>query len=376
MNGMIKLLKRLFLAGLLLLVVLIGGTCIDHLFSTTLPPPTGAFPVGRTTLHVVDSLGGGSKREVFAWVWYPAAKRPDSTVAYLPQEWLNAIAHAGSMPAVVSRDLSKVKTHSAAGLEVAAGRPNYPLVLFRGGLSTLAPEYTALAEEWASRGYIVVGLDAPTLSRVFVETDGRVIERSVGNNPENFGAAEAFDVVTPRMVAEWALNASAILDQLKRLAGQAAPGQWAGRIDFDRVAMAGHSLGGTVALQFALQDPRCKAAIDIDGLVTAKVADKGPRVPVLFLMGDHPKSESADSLGALISRNLEKAYQGAPQSLISKIDLPHANHYNFSDGAVTKNHFLMGLLRMAGIVRMAPLEQLDSTRAITVRFLDDKLTGH
>ncbi len=39
----------------------------------------------------------------------------------------------------------------------------------------------------------------------------------------------------------------------------------AGRIDPDRVAVTGHSLGGAAALQAARQDPAFAAAINLDG---------------------------------------------------------------------------------------------------------------
>ena len=67
--------------GLLLLVM-----WREHKTSITLPPPTGHFAVGRTTFAwsndaETDDLAPvpGSKRQVMAWVWYPAARSPHGT---------------------------------------------------------------------------------------------------------------------------------------------------------------------------------------------------------------------------------------------------------------------------------------------------------
>ncbi|HEX4165672.1 MAG TPA: hypothetical protein VHZ55_09360, partial [Bryobacteraceae bacterium] len=52
----------------------------DHTRETVLPTPTGPFAVGRTTYVWSDPTQAelmapqpGTKRELFAWIWYPAA---------------------------------------------------------------------------------------------------------------------------------------------------------------------------------------------------------------------------------------------------------------------------------------------------------------
>ena len=365
-------LKILFISFILLLATLLT----EHYFSTNLPIPTGSFPVGRTTLYIKSKTPGDAlKNEVFAWIWYPSSSKTGLREKYLPEEWLmafdNSISFIGHF---IERDFGRIHPHSFHEPNVSPTLARYPILLFRGGLSTLAPEYTSLCENWASHGYIVIGLDAPFLSRVFVDTDNRIIGRSNENNPDIGGSTiDNLNNMMPRMVGEWANDAMLTLNYLDSLSQISNKNQWSGRLDLNKVAMIGHSLGGAAALQFSIQDARCQVAIDIDGFVTPSVAAKGLQKPVLFLMAEHPKSELEDTVNRKIMNDIQQSIKHTPATLLSRTDLPKANHYNFSDGAVTKNHFLMLLLRLFGVVKMDPVKQLETTGKITLQFLDQKL---
>lgn len=361
--------KILFISLALLLTILF----IEHYFSTDLPTPSGAFSVGRTTLHIKGKLPSDTpSHEVFAWVWYPSSARTGVPEKYIPEEWLQAFNNSSSfIVPFFERDLGKVRTHSFHEPNVSHTYANYPVILFRGGLSALAPEYTTLIENWVSHGYIVVGLDAPFLSRVYVGTDNSIIGRSKENNPDISGSTIAdLNKMMPRMAGEWATNAALTLNFLDSLSKISNPNKWSGRMDLTKVVMIGHSLGGAAALQFCLQDNRCKAAIDIDGLVTPAIATKGLQKPFLLLMGEHPKSEFEDPVNKKISKDIQLMIQHSPAKMVFRTDLPNANHYNFSDGAITKSHFLMTLLRLLGVVKMNPAKQLDTTVKVTLQFLD------
>lgn len=365
-------LKILFIT----LVLLLAALFTEHYFSTDLPTPTGSFSVGRTTLNIKGKLPNDTVgREAFAWIWYPSSAKTGLREKYLPDEWLLAFKKTTIFIAhFFERDFGRVHPNSFHEPIVSHTFARYPIILFRGGLSTLAPQYTTLCENWASHGYIVIGLDAPFLSRVFVTADHRIVERSNENNPELAGLTiKTLNNMVPRMVGEWANNATLTLNYLDSLNKISDPNQWSGRMDLNKVAMVGHSLGGSAALQFSVQDSRCTAVIDIDGLVTPTIAASGLQKPVMFLIGEHSKSELADPLNRKISNDIQLAIRHTPQMLISRIDIPNANHYNFSDGVVTKNHLLMILLQLFGVVKMNPVQQLNTTSNITLQFLDQKL---
>src|SRR6476659_6427595 len=87
-------------------VVLLLVMWQEHKAGITLPTPTGRFAVGRTTFTWIneaetDDLAPSpkSKRQVMAWVWYPAARSARDTPAeYLPKEWRAALAAHTGLP--------------------------------------------------------------------------------------------------------------------------------------------------------------------------------------------------------------------------------------------------------------------------------------
>lgn len=367
-----KIFKRTFKIFFIALVLLLVALLTEHFFSTDLPTPSGSFSVGRTTLHIRGKMRGDTlNHEVFAWIWYPSSDKTGVQEKYLPDEWFQAFYKTLSfITYFFERDFKKVQTHSFHEPSISSIYSKYPVILFRGGLSTLAPEYTSLLENWASHGYIVIGLDAPSLSRIYITSDNHIIERTNENNPDINGSIEDLNKMMPRMAGEWATNATVTLDYLDSLNQISNPNQWSGRMDLTKVAMIGHSLGGAAALQFCLQDNRCEAAIDIDGLVTPSVATNGLHKPFMLLMGEHPESELEDPVNKKISEDIQSAIHNSPTAMLFRIDLPNANHFNFSDGAVTKNHLLMSLLRLFRVVKMNSVNQLDTTGKVTLQFLD------
>jgi predicted dienelactone hydrolase len=84
-------------------------------------------------------------------------------------------------------------------------------------------------------------------------------------------------------VREWASDTKALLDELERVAAGAAKSPLEGRLDLDRVGVFGMSYGGATAGEFCVQDPRCKAAINIDGGQYGRLIDDSLMVPLLII---------------------------------------------------------------------------------------------
>ncbi len=128
------------IAGLALLLAFLWR---EHKTEITLPQPTGHFAVGRTTYAWInpaetDDLAPapGTKREVAAWIWYPAAVAQSAPpVEYLPAPWRLALTrHSGVlMSQFFTRDLSQVRTHSTSDPAVSPEQPSYPVVILRAG---------------------------------------------------------------------------------------------------------------------------------------------------------------------------------------------------------------------------------------------------
>jgi dienelactone hydrolase len=358
--------------------VLLGLLWLDHTRETTLPTPTGPFTVGRKTYVWSDAAQAepmapqpGTKREILAWVWYPAATRtPSQTIAdYLPAPWRMALKRQSSvlLTAFLARDLSRVRAHSIGDAEVSPQQRSYPVILMRAGLSALTTDYTTLAEDLASHGYVVVGFDAPYRSFVVVFPDGRTIARAPENNADLVDGPQK-EQLANQLVQAWSADMGFALNQLERLNTSDPSGRFRGRLDMQRVGVFGHSLGGATALQFCHDDARCKAGIDVDGAPLGSVISEGVTQPFMFLLSDH-RSES-DAETHPVEANIRSIYDRLPGDGRVEIMIRGANHYMFSDGAMLKSPLVIRVLRTLGILRLDGRRQVAVTSHYISAFFD------
>lgn len=132
---------------------------------------------------------------------------------------------------------------------------------------------TALAEELASRGYVVAGIDHTYETFATTFPDGRLATCAACEleGVDDFGA---------KAVENRAVDVSFVIDQLT---GPHAGWKGASLIDASRIAMAGASLGGASAAETMLKDSRVRAGINLDGLMFAPIPPSGLARPFLFL---------------------------------------------------------------------------------------------
>ncbi|HEV2722018.1 MAG TPA: family membership [Thermoanaerobaculia bacterium] len=334
--------RRAFLAFVLLAVLGATALLIKREAEVELPRPTGPFAVGRS---IEDWAGTG--HEVLAWIWYPAAApgQPDDYVPAATRAHLG-----GGLLRALTHDLSRVRCHSVRN---AAPRPgSYPVAIFRGGASAPVVNYSTLAEDLASHGYVVVGFDAPGRTGVVVFPDGRVVYRKPENNPELCTNESCYD----RLLALWTADIGFVLDRLATRAN----------VDVARAGVFGHSFGGAQAAQFCADDARCKAGIDIDGLLLGTVVKNGIHKPFMFLLSDH-RGESGPEHDRVLA-DIKSVYDRLPPDGRGYVVLPGANHFGFSDdGALLKSRVLRALFRIDG------RRQLAATAANVHTFFDATL---
>lgn len=366
----------LLLIGLIGIAGLFGAICLEHATAVALPDPTGSFPVSRalyswTDETAVDTVApvSGTRREVIVWIWYPAIAGPAATDDYLPAAWRAAVEQLRGplISNFLTRDLSKVHAHSSRNADVSAQERSYPVVIFRAGASAAVANYTTLAEDLASHGYVVVGLDAPYRTDVVVFPDGRVIRRTPENNPERCLGREAS--CADRLIAAWKADIAFVLDQLTRLNTADETGKFTGRLDLTRIGLLGHSFGGATALQFCRDDSRCKAGIDLDGAPLGNVVTEGIHQPFMFLLSDH--SRESDPESQKIRANIQSIYDRLPADIRQRLAIRGAHHFTFSDdGALLKSHLLRGVLRMFGKLQIDGPRQLAVTAYCVHTFFD------
>ncbi len=381
----------LAMLGVLGVGALLAALWLERRTEITLPTPTGSFAVGRAIYDWTDDVHSDTlaavpetKRELLVWIWYPAAAGPSGAVVddYLPAQ-VRAPARPAGGPLIfrllswvfglLTRDLSKVHGHSIRDPDVSPQQRSYPVVIMRAGASAPVMNYSTLAEDLASHGYVVVGFDAPYRTGLVVFPDGRVIARRPENNPELFSGAELTRLAN-KLLAAWTADIAFVLDQLQRLNSSDVSGKFTGRLDMTRVGVFGHSFGGATAAQFCSQDSRCKAGIDVDGSLHGSVIQAGIHKPFMFLLSDHGKSSDAES--RQIQADIQSIYDRLPLDGRLRIAIRGANHFLFSDdGALLKSRVVRRTLRMLGMLGIDGRRQLAVTVYCVHSFFDAYLKG-
>jgi predicted dienelactone hydrolase len=374
----------LSIGGLAAILLLLGLLWVERNTKVTLPAPTGPFAVGRTLFdwvddETLDALAPvpGTKRELLVWIWYPADKNGKSQLdGYVPAS-LNASIDRLGPPLVfrlLTRDLTRVRGHSLLDPDVAGQQRTYPVVIMRGGASSPVLNYSTLAEDLASHGYVVVGFDAPYRTFVVAFSDGRVIERSPENNPELASGEELVRRVE-KLLSAWTADCVFALNRLERLSASNPPSKFAGRLDLARVGVFGHSFGGATAAQLCAHDARVKAGIDIDGALHGAILQEGIQKPFMFLLSDHGNVAS-DPEARQIMGDIQSTYERLPAEARYLLTIHGANHFTFSDdGAILKSGFVRGMFRMTGLLGIDGTRQLAVTAHCVHSFFDVHLKG-
>lgn len=236
--------------------------------------------------------------------------------------------------------------------------------------------YSTLAEDLASHGYVVVGFDAPHLTFEVALQDGVTVSRASSNDPELCGtrADETEERCVTRIQRMWVDRIAVALEHLDSMNRQGGDARFAGRLDTSRLGVFGHSFGGAVAAEFCHGDARCRAGADIDGALHGGVVRVGVDRPFLFLLSDHEGAD--DPVSRRIMAGIDSAYSRSDPRSRARVAIRGAHHLTFSDdGALLKSPALRGVMRLLGVLGIDGRRQLAVTAYCLRTFFDANLKG-
>jgi dienelactone hydrolase len=338
-----------------------------------LPEPSGPSAVGTTSLHLTDAsrpdpwAAEADARELMVSLWYPATPGAGRRAPYMTAaESGLLLAHAG-VTSVPPGALSTVQTSAVSGAPPAGHPRSLPLIVLSPGFIHPRSVLTALAEDLASHGYVVAGIDHTHESIATAFPDGRVTtalaRQAPGDRKEKVVAGRATDVAF-------------VLDEMT---GAHPPWPGAGLIDPSRIAMAGHSIGGAATIAAMRTDARIRAGINMDGATVASIPGTGLARPFLFLgkqANYTPGSGGAVAPGTGAWKRLKgpvttwerdwKLLTGWKRWLV----VAGAVHASFTDLAL-----LAGQLGVDVDAELSGARSLDITRAYVRAFLDQHVSG-
>ncbi|WP_449344038.1 alpha/beta hydrolase [Streptomyces pactum] len=243
--------------------------------SLRLPLPTGRYAIGRDTLHLVDHsrpdpwVPEAGARELMVDLFYPARPGTGSPAAYTSTEEARTLLESRGLEGVIPAEaVGRAVTHGRTGARPVGGK--HPLVVLSPGFTVSRYTLTLLAEELASRGYVVATVDHA------YETVGTLFPGEAPGDPDRLltcVACEKYPETGLEPVAEGrAEDVSFVLD---RLTGRHPAWRHARLIDTRRIGMAGHSIGGNTAARTMVTDRRVRAGVNMDGTFFSEIPTDG-----------------------------------------------------------------------------------------------------
>lgn len=310
-----------------------------------LPRPTGPAAVGRDTLALVDDRADPwvptEPRRLMVTLFYPAVPHTGTRAPYLSLPEARALVDFAEFgEQLPAETLAAARTSSRVGARPLPGRR--PLVLLSPGFTVPRHTLTALAEDLASRGYVVAAVDHAYES-VAAEFPGGVLPCAACDLPGTIGIAP--------IARNRAVDLSFVLDELR-----GSP-----LIDPRRIAVAGHSMGGDAAATTLRADRRVDAGVNLDGpVLPTEPLDR----PFLLLGGvdNHTPGGTFDPSWDIVWPVLSGWKRW--------LTVTGADHYSFTD--------LNLLVEQAGIelpFELDPARGVHLTRTYTAAFVDRHLRG-
>ncbi|MDR3080977.1 MAG: hypothetical protein LBV60_08615 [Streptomyces sp.] len=300
-----------------------------------LPAPTGPYRVGTTSMHLVDGarrdpwVPSQRRRELMVSLWYPA--RPGQGKGMAPQLPAGTAARFGALAeeefsvGAGAVDWAATRTHSTVDAPVLRQRGGLPVVLYSPGKDVPRGFGTVLAEDLASRGYVVVAVDHTHESLAVEFPGGRLEEKQPATETRGLRALVDVRVADMRFVLDCleTLNAGGTPDASRR----PLPAGLARGLDLSAIGMFGHSLGGATTAQVMHDDHRVVAGANLDGGMgsgadsVGTVVDEGLEGP--FLLMSSILGNSRHPVHATFWRHLRGWHRN--------IQMLSAGHYSYTD---------------------------------------------
>src|ERR1700728_754961 len=199
-----------------------------------LPEPTGPYPAGTASVWLTDTsrpdpwVSGVNARELMVSLWYPAVPSDGQRARYMTPAESELQLTSRGITGIPPDTLSTVQTNAISDARPAGRQHSLPLVVLSPGFTNSRSTLTALAEDLASHGRVVAGIDHTYGSHATAFPGGRVTTCLAREAPRRDREGE--------VAAGRAADACFVLDEPTG-AHPAWPG--AELIDPFRVAMAG-----------------------------------------------------------------------------------------------------------------------------------------
>lgn len=321
----------IFIVSSLLLMISLGSTLVFPMYD--IPNPSGDYAIGTESFIIEDDTREelysdeiGDFRRIKIQIWYPA----DSTEGYELAPWLEdgveiarGLSRDMGFPFFVLDHTADIMSNSYINAPLNDDLNRYPVVIISHGWRGFRNIHTDFAEELASNGYIVVGIDH-TYGSVATVFDDDIVNLAEDALPPRETTDDFLDYAN-QLVNTYAGDVTTTINYLETLNDVELSSKFNGRLDLSNIGLLGHSTGGGGDVAVALNDDRIDALIGLDAWVepiAESNINQGLMIPSLFL-----RSESWEE-GYNNTTLLSLIDQSAYPPLLYQID--GTTHFDFA----------------------------------------------
>ncbi|MDX9692425.1 MAG: dienelactone hydrolase family protein [Acholeplasmataceae bacterium] len=333
LKSLSKIMKRIT-------IVLLSSFISVHIISIIVfpvydvPTPKGEYLIGtesfiiedesRLELYTDDAM---DYRRFKVQFWYPAA----SVTGYERLPWLEdgvtvarGLAKDIGLPFFVLDHTAHILSNAYENAPLSEVSSTYPVVIISHGWRGFRNLHTDFAEELASYGYVVVGIDHTygSVATVFSDDDVAYLNRDALPDRET---TSDFLMYANQLVSTYASDITSTINYLETINDDLSSSRFKGKIDLTKIGLLGHSTGGGAGTSVALNDTRIDAIIGLDAWVepiSDEDIDKGLLIPSLYIRSETWETGvNNTTLNTLIN-------QSSFQPLLYQID--GTTHYDFT----------------------------------------------
>ncbi len=354
----------------LIIIVIIGIIALPYWLIPThpFPQPSGQWQVGKSDL-IWDTP---SQSGIIAKVWYPTNRNLVTDSSYLGK-----IGKTFSKNLVVNLLFKLIFSHLLLGhiripasidTALSQSQPNFSVVLFSSGLGTnFLNSFYAL--EFASHGFIVVGIDHPGLSVSTMLVNGS----QIGMDKEISDGLAKPDLLVSKVAVTQANQISMVLDRV--ISMNSTNNSFLDRkVNIEKIFAAGHSIGGSASFVACGRDHRISKAVNFDGYFYIDEIDFSYSEKEFLLMLsnrekytiDGGKSQSVHN--SMMAKDRTRIEQLASNVNLQVLTQESASHFSFLDLPLTINPRLSKKIGSFGDTD--PLSLLSKTSAIAIDFFN------
>ncbi|PKK99740.1 MAG: hypothetical protein CVV57_01430 [Tenericutes bacterium HGW-Tenericutes-2] len=297
LNINFKILLKRIIISLLSIFIIIFCAVLFVFPMYEIPKPTGDYLIGTESFIIVDENRNeiyteylNDYRRIKIQLWYPA----DTTDGYDQVPWLEdglivarGLSKDIGLPLFVLDNTAYIMSNSYHQAPISNSLDSYPIVIISHGWRGFRNLHTDFAEELASLGYIVIGIDHTygSVATVFDSNDIAYLNSDALPNRES---TPDFLVYANRLVSTYAADIQTTIHYLEDL-NENTTSQFNNKLDLTKIGLLGHSTGGGADVMVALNDDRIDSVLGMDAWVEPidlEDIEKGLSIPSLFIRSE------------------------------------------------------------------------------------------